>query len=439
MKKLIYAFLISFAFFVTQSWGQSNEENTEYLGKIIDSSNVKNDSIKLVDTNLVSNKNEIKKNQETLENVNNFLNEEIKTGLFRKYLKDAIYSVEVPFGLSAAFGVDEHIGDKVEYVEYWNPKTNYDDYNFKYTPLTLDMAPKVLWSGTGYINYGNYIFGIKYFSFNKTSSLGGKIITPPYMVTKDETEVYYYNWLRYWNRNMWPLWNDNEPGGASPIWYSADNQLKLWSLDIFTKQKVYANNKNSLSFSYGIKFLKPYYELNLGMVQHADVNNYYGWHFDNWVTINSSYKSKFQGLWEKLDAFIGPSLGISYTKTIGNLEITPAINQAWVFGYETEDGQFWDVDDIHFYKNGIVIPLYYDGYAFFSKKQFLTIPVTESALKLSYAVNDYFDVGTLIDYYLYWNFPLGPRWDNPWAQGPWLTKVENVGVGSAGIFLKVNF
>lgn len=372
------------------------------------------------------------KNEITTQGVSNSVT---RKGLFGTYLKNAVYGVEVPFGLTNVFGLNEYVGDKIEYTEYWNPKTNLDDYNFNYQPIKLDVSPKILFSGAVYVKFNKYTFGVKGASFNFGSSLAGKITTPPIATTKDGVQVFYYNWLRYWNRNMFPLTNDLEPSGLSPVWYSAENSFKLWSVDVFISQELYNDAKNAFSFSYGVKFMKPDYKLQLNMRQLAHIDNYSGyWNFENWVSIESTHQSKFS-------LFAGPSFGVSYTRYIGNFEVTPTLSQSFSFGYEKDDGNFYDVDDIHFNnsKTGVVIPLYYDGYANFNSEAFVMIPSTEASLKLAYAINDYMAIGTSANYYVYWNMPLGPRWDNPWAQGPWETKVENIGVSATAVYLKLNF
>ena len=335
--------------------------------------------------------------------------------------------VEIPIGYGTIFGGDKHAADIVEY-DAFNSK--------KYIPLYLKTTPRIIFNGTVYVRFKKFSLGIKFVSLKFKSSLEGKIITPP---LSDKG-------LRFWETDLFPLDNNTEPDGVSTIWYGINNNFQLRSLNIFVAHNVHAGAKNSLSLFYGMEFLKPHYEIEFYMTEHAYKNSEYGT-FDNKISVKSVHRADFGGLWfeglgQKTNVLFGPSVGLSYTRqVIGNFATTLAINQSLVLGYYMADGYFYVINDIHFSntETGSVIVHYHRPEVLFKRLSRIMVPVTENSFEIVYVVNRYFTIGSSVEYYIYWNMPLGPRYDSPWGQGRWVNKVENISVGSLALKVKFSF
>ena len=208
---------------------------------------------------------------------------------------------------------------------------------------------------------------------------------------------------------------------------------------------MYQDNKNTLALDLGLKFLKPYYIIEAGMQQNAHLFDYFGYIFDNKVSIKSRHESIFRGPFtkgflKKINILMGPTVGLVYERKVKAFSLTAAGRFTMAVGRVKKFSDFKDVDDINFYSADYGnFPLYFDGYAYFKKTERIFLPITEMELKIEYPVTNYFSIGVTSAYTIFFDFPLGSRWDNPWAQGAWKTKFENVGMGSIAFTMKISF
>jgi hypothetical protein len=176
-------------------------------------------------------------------------------------------------------------------------------YGITYEPINLNMKNKLTLRTELTYKKNQWGFGISGWWFNTDDLLSGRVTTPQSVETLTGY-ISYTNGVRMWDHTIFPVWNDLEPSGLSPVDYWAGNDLSVWTIDLFGL-KTLAEKKNShIDMTFGLKLESLDNDRKEGQKQRAFVYNRFGagFHFDNHITLDSKSKADY-GL------MAGPGIG----------------------------------------------------------------------------------------------------------------------------------
>jgi len=326
-----------------------------------------------------------------------------------------------------AYGYDEHVGDVFFYKEEWNSNTLIYTYGIKYDPINLNMKDKLTLKVE--LNYIKNQWGLSFggWHFDSDGLKSGRVITSP-MESTDTGYIYYENGVRMWDQTIWPLRNDLEDSGFSPVDWYAKNKLGIWTVDLFGIRTLTEKTGSKIDFIFGLKLGSLNNEREEGQYQRSYVyyenlpENFFtdypdwptGYDWDNYNSLKSTSKADYE-------IMLGPLLGFGGKARHKRWGIEGFITQSVLFG-DVKFKTFWeDIDNIWYAEEGEPIGQYeYDcGYFPFTKREETALPVTELKLKLLYSLTDniFLGAGTFLS--IWWNTPVAPKFSIPgsWVAG----------------------
>ena len=320
--------------------------------------------------------------------------------------------------LMDVYGYNEHVGDIVRYREEFSVDEAgniTEDYGATYEPINLNMKDKFTLRGEVTYRKGQWSLGASGWWFNTDDSVSGRVTTPV-MEWTDTGYIYYESAVRMWDHTLWPLDNELEDSGMSPVDYWAEDKLKVWTADLFLS-RILAEKKDSYAnFSLGAKLGSLETKENLGQKQRAFIYDFdYGCNFDNHVTLESTAEADCSFM-------AGPVLGFQGKVKRGKFGIEGFISQSVLFGKVKHTGLWEDIDDILWIDPATGEIIWHDvltGKFPFSKEEEVALPVTELKLEVVYYITKNISIGGGGFYSIWWNAPVAPKWSVPggWVVG----------------------
>ena len=318
------------------------------------------------------------------------------------------------------YGNDEHVGDKFYWKEEWNNVTLTDTYGITYDPINLNMKDKFTLRGEAIYRKNQWGLGLSGWWFGTDDSKSGRVTTPPEETTPTGW-IYYENGVRMWDHTIWPVWNDLEPSGMSPVDYHAKNELNVWTADLFSIRALAEKSTSQIDLTFGAKLGSLDNDRNEGQKQRVFIYDYFGtgYHWDNHISLESTSKADY-------DLMLGPVLGFQGKAKYKRFGIEGFINQSVLFGKVEHTGLWEDVDDIWVVTGPEGDPFepveqweYDYGRFSFSKQEDVALPVTELKLKVAYYITENISVSCGGFYSIWWNAPVSPKYSIPgeWVAG----------------------
>ena len=318
--------------------------------------------------------------------------------------------------LMDVYGYNEHVGDIVRYREEFSVDEAgniTEDYGATYEPINLNMKDKFTLRGEVTYRKGQWGLGASGWWFNTDDSVSGRVTTPV-MEWTDTGYIYYESAVRMWDHTLWPLDNELEDSGMSPVNYWAEDKLKVWTADLFLSRTLAEKKDSYANFSLGAKLGSLETKENLGQKQRAFIYDFdYGCNFDNHVTLESISEAD-------CGFMTGPVLGFQGKAKRGKFGIEGFINQSVLFGKVKHTGLWEDIDDILWTDPATGEIVWHDvltGKFPFSKEEEVALPVTELKLEVVYYITKNISIGGGGFYSIWWNAPVAPKWSVP---GDWV-------------------
>ncbi len=340
------------------------------------------------------------------------------------------------------YGYDEHVGDIVRYREEFSEDAagNYTlDYGATYEPINLNMKDKFTLRGEVIYKRGQWGLGASVWSFNTDASVSGTVTTPAMELTPTGY-IYHENTVRMWDHTISLLSNELEDSGMSGVDYWAEDNLGVWTGDLFLTRTLVEKKRSFANFSLGAKFGSLKTKENLGQKQRAFIYDLDGYTFDNQVTLESTSEANYGFM-------TGPVLGFQGKVQCQGFGIEGSINQSVLFGKVKHTCLWIDIDDILWTDPAtgeIVWHDVYTGEFFFSKDEEVALPVTELKLKVLYHIRGNISISCGIFYSIWWNAPVAPKWSVPgeWTSGEgtgWRLQERTLKFGGLIVDLAIRF
>jgi len=331
------------------------------------------------------------------------------------------FEIQLEPMLMDVYGYDGHVGDIARYREEYSEDYAGNitlDYSATYDPINLNMKNKFTLRLEVTRRRGQWGLGASGWWFNTGDSVSGRVASPE-MEWTDTGYILYVNSVRMWDHTITPpVDNELEPSYMSPVDYWAEDNLKVWTADLFLSRTL-AEKKNSFAnFSWGAKLGSLKTKENLGQKQRAFIYDYdYGYDFDNHITLESTAEADCTFM-------VGPVLGFQGKVKRGKFDIEGFINQSVLFGKVKHTGLWEDIDDILWIDPATGETVWHDvltGEFSFSKEDGVALPVTELKLKVVYYITENIAIGGGGFYSIWWDAPVAPKWSMPgdwyWAEG----------------------
>ena len=316
------------------------------------------------------------------------------------------------------YGYDEHVGDIASYREEFSVDAdeNYtSDYSTTYEPINLNMKEKFPLRAELTYKKGQWSLGASGWLFSTDASASGTVTTPESEST-DTGYIYYENAVRMWDHTLWPLYNELETSYSSPVDYWAEDNLEIWTGDLFLSRTLAEKKDSSGNLCLGVKIGSLKTKEKLGQKQRAFIYDYdYGYTFDNHSTLESTTQAN--------GGFMaGPFLGFQGEVQCEKFGIQGSINQSVLYGRVEHTGFWKDIDDILWIDPATDETVWHDVYTgefFFSKEEKVALAVTELKLQLLYRVTKRISFSCGAFYSIWWNAPVAPKWSVPgdWEAG----------------------
>lgn len=326
-------------------------------------------------------------------------------------------------------GNDVHVGDVFKYRTDWYYDYVNDIYTEKYgvtyDPINLDMKDKLTLRTEVTYRKNQWGLGLSGWWFNTDASARGRVTTPEETWDYNGGAVwgtYYENGVRMWDHTIWPVWNELEPSGLSPVDYFAKNSLGVWTGDLFGIRTLAEKKDSQIDLTFGLKIGSLDNDRKEGQSQRAFIYDYFGpgYHFDNQITLQSKSKADY-------NLMAGPVIGFQgKARLYKGLGLEALINQSLLIGSVKQSGILTDVDDMWVVTGPVGGPFtrvardtYLEGKFPYSKKETYALPVTEAKLKFMYEFTKNISAGIGGFASIWWNAPLAPQWSVPgdWTGG----------------------
>ena len=311
-------------------------------------------------------------------------------------------------------GNDIHVGDIFKYREEWVGSTLL--YGTTYKPIRLNMDDGIALRADVIYRKNQWGLGLSGWWFDTKASQSGRVTTPPEVLTATGF-IYYEYGVRMWDNTITPVDNELEPSLFSPVNYWARNELGIWTVDLYGIRTLAEKEASSIDMTFGLKLGSLDIDREEGQKQRAFVYDYYGagFHLDNHITLESSSKADYGMMG-------GPTIGLQGKAQYKQLGIEGFINQSLLIGRVRYSGIWTDVDDIWVVTGPVGGPFtpfsqdaYLEGRFSFSKRETITLPVTEAKLKFLYDVIGNVSIGVGGFASIWWDAPVAPKWSIPGA------------------------
>ena len=315
------------------------------------------------------------------------------------------------------YGADEHLGDIATWRAERNVVTDTYTYEGTYDPINLDMDSGLTLRGELTRMEEQWGFGMSGWRFGTDDSKSGRV-TSLGRVTPD---IFSRTAVRMWDHTIEPVTNELEASGLSPVDFWTENELDVWTTDIFGIRTLAEKPESYINFTFGLKLGSLDIDQKLGQKQHAFVYDHPdldpGFHWDNRITLESKSRADYGFM-------TGPAIGFQGKASLGKVRFEGFINQSVLFGEVDYSGLWTDINDIWVVTGPEGGPFervrrvdYRDGSFPFSKSENVALPVTELKLKVAYDVRDDISIGVGGFCSIWWDAPLAPKWSMP---GDWV-------------------
>ncbi|MCL0106836.1 hypothetical protein M1N63_00175 [Thermodesulfovibrionales bacterium] len=320
------------------------------------------------------------------------------------------------------YGTDEHVGDIATWRAERNVVTDTFTYEGTYDPINLDMDSGLTLRGELTRMEEQWGFGMSGWWFGTDDSKSGKV-TSLGRVTPD---IFSETAVCMWDHTIEPVTNELEASGWSPVDFWTENELDVWTTDIFGIRTLAEKPESYINFTFGLKLGSLDIDQKLGQKQHGfdfdfDYDYEYnfgpGYHLDNRITMKSKSRADYGFMTD-------PAIGFQGEASLGKVRLEGFINQSVLFGEVDYSGLWTDINDMWVVTGPEGGPFervrrvdYRDGSFPFSKSEDVALPVTELKLKVVHDVRDDISIGVGGFCSIWWDAPLAPKWSMP---GDWV-------------------
>ncbi|MCL0096356.1 hypothetical protein M1N66_01950 [Thermodesulfovibrionales bacterium] len=159
------------------------------------------------------------------------------------------WSIQVEPMWMDVYGADEHVGDIGTWREERNVVTGIFTYGITYDPINLDMDFELTLRGELTRMEEQWGFGMSGWWFGTDDSKSGRV-TSLGRVTPD---IFSVTAVRMWDHTIRPVDNELEASGWSPVDFWTENELDVWTTDIFGIRTLAEKPESYINFTFGLK------------------------------------------------------------------------------------------------------------------------------------------------------------------------------------------